>query len=83
MQDKQISELAEQVRQNPALASKAVRNEAIRQEYWHRVRSGEGYCQAADNTANYFGVGVRLVYEVRNEKMTFIRPQKQVGLNHE
>ena len=60
-----LNELVEQVRNNPALASKQVRNEAIRQEYWERIRNGEGYCQAADNTANYFGVDSKTVYRVR------------------
>jgi hypothetical protein len=60
-----IQQLAEQVRKSPALASREVRNEAIRLEYWERIRNGEGYCQAADNTANHFGVDSKTVYRVR------------------
>ena len=70
----EIQQLAQQVRKSPALASREVRNEAIRLEYWERIRNGEGYCQAADNTANHFGVGVRMVYEVRNLTTTTIKP---------
>ena len=63
-----LDKLVEQVRQQPALISKAVRNEAIKRDYWDGVQSGKGYCQAADDTARKYSVDTRTVYRVRDSK---------------
>jgi len=69
----QLDKLVEQVRKQPELTTKAVRNEAIKRDYWEGVRSGKGYCQAADDTARKYEVAPRTVYEVRNLKVKKVR----------
>jgi len=60
-----LDKIVEQVRSNPALCSKQVRNEAIRRDYWDAIRQGQGYCQAAESTAKKYGVDSKTVYRAR------------------
>lgn len=64
----QLDKLVEQVRKQPELTTKAVRNEAIKRDYWEGVRSGKGYCQAADDTARKYEVAHSTVYRARDLK---------------
>jgi len=61
-----LDKAVEQVRKNPDLCSRGVRNEAIRRDYWDAVRNGSGYSQAAYDVASKYSVGVVTVYNARN-----------------
>jgi Mor family transcriptional regulator len=61
-----LDKAVEQVRKNPALTSKEVRNEAIRRDYWQAVRNGTGYSAAAYQVAKKYQLGVVSVYKIRN-----------------